>query len=89
MKVRRSGACNRCGQPEASYVRCETAACMTLCGRGCLQLASAPPTNSGDWNGGVRHGQGTLWVHRDGRYYVRYSGDWCEDLPEVRGAPTW
>lgn len=37
----------------------------------------------GDWQDGYRHGNGTLWVFRDGKYYVRYSGDWDQDLPHV------
>jgi len=38
----------------------------------------------GDWRGGLRHGQGTLWVCADGRSSTRYGGDWADDLPEVR-----
>lgn len=40
----------------------------------------------GDWQGGRRHGNGTLWVLQDGKYKVRYSGDWQHDLPEVRSS---
>jgi hypothetical protein len=38
----------------------------------------------GSWQGGRRHGVGTLWVLRSGTYRVRYSGDWAHDLPDVR-----
>jgi hypothetical protein len=37
----------------------------------------------GEWRNGKRHGNGTLWVLQDGKYNVRYSGDWLDDLPEV------
>lgn len=37
----------------------------------------------GEWQGGKRHGNGTLWVLQGGKYKVRYSGDWQHDLPEV------
>jgi hypothetical protein len=37
----------------------------------------------GEWRDGKRHGNGTLWVLQDGKYNVRYSGDWLDDLPEV------
>lgn len=37
----------------------------------------------GEWQDGKRHGNGTLWVLQEGRYKVRYSGDWQHDLPEV------
>jgi hypothetical protein len=37
----------------------------------------------GEWQDGKRHGNGTLWVLQEGRYKVRYSGDWQYDLPEV------
>jgi hypothetical protein len=38
----------------------------------------------GDWREGVRHGNGTLWVFKGGKYHVRYSGEWVNDLPQVR-----
>jgi hypothetical protein len=40
----------------------------------------------GEWQDGKRHGNGTLWVLQEGKYKVRYSGDWQHDLPEVGGA---
>jgi hypothetical protein len=37
----------------------------------------------GAWQNGSRHGIGTLWVLNQGKYHIRYSGDWASDLPHV------
>lgn len=37
----------------------------------------------GDWAQDVRHGLGTLWLFRDGKYVVRYNGEWRNDQPNV------
>jgi hypothetical protein len=37
----------------------------------------------GDWALGLRHGLGTLWVYRDGKYSVKYNGEWTGDAPTV------
>jgi hypothetical protein len=38
----------------------------------------------GDWNTGLRHGLGTLWIFKEGKYIVRYNGEWRNDAPTVR-----
>lgn len=38
----------------------------------------------GGWLADVRHGLGTLWVYKDGKYKVRYNGEWRDDQPTVR-----
>lgn len=43
----------------------------------------------GDWQENYRHGNGTLWVFRDGKYHIRYSGEWAEDLPDVSFGNSW
>ena len=40
----------------------------------------------GDWANDMRHGLGTLWIFKDGKYVVRYNGDWRNDRPTVRAA---
>ncbi len=37
----------------------------------------------GDWENGMRSGLGTLWLFRDGKYVVRYNGQWANDKPSV------
>eukprot|EP00775_Hariotina_reticulata_P009040 gene9040-9211_t len=39
----------------------------------------------GAWQNGSRHGNGTLWVLKQGKYHIRYSGDWASDLPHGAG----
>jgi hypothetical protein len=38
----------------------------------------------GDWAGDLRHGLGTLWTYKEGKYIVRYNGEWRDDQPTVR-----
>ena len=38
----------------------------------------------GDWENGLRHGLGTLWIYIDGKYVVRFNGSWHKDKPAVR-----
>ena len=38
----------------------------------------------GDWESGLRHGLGTLWIYTDGKYVVRFNGSWHKDKPAVR-----
>lgn len=49
----------------------------------------------GDWSSSLRHGLGTLWIYKGGKYVVRYNGEWRDDSPNVRmgcmgcmGCPT-
>lgn len=37
----------------------------------------------GDWREDTRHGLGTLWVYKEGKYRVRYHGNWVDDAPAV------
>ena len=37
----------------------------------------------GDWANDLRHGLGTLWIYKGGKYVVRYNGEWREDQPTV------
>lgn len=37
----------------------------------------------GDWAQGLRHGLGTLWLYKKGKYVVRYNGEWRNDAPSV------
>lgn len=37
----------------------------------------------GDWANDLRHGLGTLWIYKAGKYIVRYNGEWREDQPTV------
>lgn len=37
----------------------------------------------GDWSNDLRHGLGTLWIYRKGKYIVRYNGEWRDDQPVV------
>lgn len=43
----------------------------------------------GDWASDTRHGLGTLWIFRDGKYKVRYNGEWREDQPTVSQGAGW
>ena len=37
----------------------------------------------GDWANDLRHGLGTLWIYKGGKYIVRYNGEWRDDQPTV------
>ena len=39
----------------------------------------------GDWANDLRHGLGTLWIYKGGKYIVRYNGEWRDDQPTVSG----
>jgi hypothetical protein len=42
----------------------------------------------GSWQNGRRHGSGTLWVLRGGKFHARFSGGWANDVPEVGGGDS-
>jgi hypothetical protein len=37
----------------------------------------------GDWQCGLRHGLGSLWLNVGGKFRLRYSGHWANDQPTV------
>lgn len=37
----------------------------------------------GAWANDMRDGLGTLWIFREGKYVVRYNGEWRDDQPTV------
>jgi hypothetical protein len=37
----------------------------------------------GDWQDGFRHGNGALWIFKEGKYYLKYEGGWAYDKPAV------
>ncbi len=39
----------------------------------------------GDWAYDLRHGLGTLWIYKGGKYVVRYNGEWRDDQPTGHG----
>lgn len=39
----------------------------------------------GGWSCDLRHGLGTLWIYKEGKYYVRYNGEWQDGTPMGQG----
>lgn len=59
------------------------AVCCASAGKGTVIYKNSDKYE-GDWANDMRHGLGTLWLYRDGKYVVRYNGEWRADQPTVR-----
>lgn len=62
--------------------RCSSCCAYTLTGKGTVIYKNGDKYE-GDWASDVRHGLGTLWIYKDGKYKVRYNGEWRDDVPWV------